>query len=282
MAAEVVRPHLESLGVQDSHPAAKYEYDFERLTWCAKGAIAALGAVAVLHAFGIVTGLSVLSLLSDIPRHFRLQSRQELAMAEDLVRAAAVGRVLFGLVAMVLFLQWLHLVVRLTLAIGTTTVRGAPTLTFSPGQAVWSFFIPFVNLVRPYRILRDVRELLAPEGVAEPPLRVSVDEGTGYRAVRFGVAPVRSEIPSAPVGWWWAFLLASYLLPTAHESAAGTSADAAMFLYSRQGISDLAAVIAAVLGVGVVRGITARLAERFRRIRHTPADVLSAAGVVVE
>lgn len=48
---------------------------------------------------------------------------------------------------------------RATKNLGALGVSG---LNYSSGQAAWSFFIPFVNLVRPYRVARDlVRASLA-------------------------------------------------------------------------------------------------------------------------
>ena len=42
------------------------------------------------------------------------------------------------------------------------------------------------------------------------------------------------------------------------------------------------AIIAAVLAIRVVRSLTARLEERFRRIRHSTAESLAAQQIVIE
>jgi hypothetical protein len=54
-------------------------------------------------------------------------------------------------VSIVLFCRWFHLLVRHAKA------RGQP-LDVSPAAAVGSFFIPFVNLVRPYAIAKQIAQ----------------------------------------------------------------------------------------------------------------------------
>ncbi len=45
--------------------------------------------------------------------------------------------------------------------------------------------------------------------------------------------------------------------------------------------ADAVEVVSAVLAVLVVRGVTARLDERYRRTRHNPVEALTAAGITL-
>jgi hypothetical protein len=98
------------------------------------------------------------------------------------------------------FLPWLK----------ATYVR-ARAVTESPAlEEEWhrgpvrGFFIPFVNLVRPYNAVKVLDEALDPDLVPEPaPLRV--ETGALYRdpAAAF-TSPVLRAVKHAPVGLWWA------------------------------------------------------------------------------
>jgi hypothetical protein len=76
------------------------------------------------------------------------------ADAGDLPHVLALGcagilYLLVFIVGVVLFCRWFHLLVRHAKA------RGTP-LDTTPASAVGSFFIPFVNLVRPYAIAKQI------------------------------------------------------------------------------------------------------------------------------
>jgi hypothetical protein len=56
----------------------------------------------------------------------------------------------------VIFLMWLHRAYR------NLPALGAPKPRFSPSGAVWAWFIPILNLWRPYQILREVWQVSNP------------------------------------------------------------------------------------------------------------------------
>ncbi|MDP3274971.1 MAG: hypothetical protein Q8Q09_07220 [Deltaproteobacteria bacterium] len=47
-------------------------------------------------------------------------------------------------------------------------------------------------------------------------------------------------------------------------------------------ISSVVEIVAAILAIGIVRGLSARLAEWFRRVGHNPVESLTAAGIVID
>lgn len=72
---------------------------------------------------------------------------------------------------------------------------------------VGGFFIPFVNLVRPYNAVKALDEALDPDLVPAPaPQRV--ETGALYRdAAAAFTSPVLKAVKHAPVGLWWALWL---------------------------------------------------------------------------
>jgi hypothetical protein len=93
---------------------------------------------------------------------------------ENALRAGIEGIVALGALAIfigtvVTYLRWLHLTVRQVNALGVD-------VGVTPGWAVGYWFVPFANLVRPYRTVRNIVSELGGE----------------------------SLVASLGVGWWWA------------------------------------------------------------------------------
>jgi hypothetical protein len=97
------------------------------------------------------------------------------------------------------FLPWLK-----------ATYARARAVTESPAlEEEWNrgpvagFFIPFVNLVRPYNAVKVLDEALDPDLVPEPPPE-RVETGALYRdAAAAFTQPVLKAVKHAPVGLWW-------------------------------------------------------------------------------
>jgi hypothetical protein len=92
------------------------------------------------------------------------------------VNAAADLELVLFVVALVLFLRWLHLSYRNLLELGTRDLR------FTPGWAVGYWFVPVLNIWRPAEVLGDLWRATDPRA------------DDGWRSLR-----------SSPlIGWWWA------------------------------------------------------------------------------
>ncbi|MFH0901770.1 MAG: DUF4328 domain-containing protein [Pseudomonadota bacterium] len=76
---------------------------------------------------------------------------------------------------------------------------GGRELKYTSGWAVGAFFVPFLNLVRPLQVMREVWHASDPTGLE--------------RDTSASGPSVRNELgtPSL-VGWWWAFFLISHFL----------------------------------------------------------------------
>ena len=106
-----------------------------------------------------------------------------------------------GVATGTLFLMWLHRVVKVTRALGGDTLR------WSPKDAVLGFIIPFINIARPFQVMRDVHDHLARIESAVENLR----EKTGI-AMQVNLAFVtieESEITKKLAGWAGIFAAAT-------------------------------------------------------------------------
>lgn len=99
---------------------------------------------------------------------------------------------------------------------------------FTPGWAIGAWFVPFLNLVRPYQIASSMWR------------HAGARVGTG-----------------ALVGWWWTFWLVSNFLAQIGLRMSGARSNDTMRLSVQLLIaSDIATVIAGVLAVLMVRKLT--------------------------
>lgn len=157
----------------------------------------------------------------------------------------------------VVFLRWL------TCAVSLASSMSAMRLRWTSSAAVWSFFMPVVGLWRPYQVLRDLYDLLAPDAVPEPAPKPVLDGSGGYRDVPLKAAPPPRPIPHAFIGAWWAFFLGTRLI--AYNDNRQTHGNI---------LGEFLAIISAALGVFMVRAIDARVHERQRRLRHASDEEL--------
>lgn len=79
-----------------------------------------------------------------------------------LLTIGGLGQLVAFIATIVAFLMWFHRAAK------NATVFEPDTLSFTPGAAVGAFFIPFVNLARPYQIARSIEA--ASGGTASPVL----------------------------------------------------------------------------------------------------------------
>jgi hypothetical protein len=131
-------------------------------------------------------GIIIVSLLSDFMQMNLLSSasfsRTE-AEANDL-RQRIIGIIEFAtlIVTGIVFLKWIHR------ANFNSHGFGARNMKFSPGWSVGYYFIPFLNLYRPYQAMKEI-------------WKVS------------GNPADWQNVPGSPLlGWWWALWIISCVL----------------------------------------------------------------------
>lgn len=176
-------------------PVPVYPYRSARVR--ARWAQVLIGLVAALALFEISATWGEIQLLQRI-QDGGFVSNSEAAASNNLVVAASV-LVLFALIAAgVVYLLWIHRSVG-NLGQVRSGHRSSP-LRFTPGWAVGWYFVPLMNLVRPFQVMRELYEESSPE--------------------RTGVALV---------GWWWAIYLGGGLIDSG----------AAVAFFSDQSLSEL-------------------------------------------
>jgi hypothetical protein len=140
------------------------------------------------------------------------------------------------------------------------TALGATGLKYSPGWAVGGFFVPFLNLVRPLQVMREIWHA----SVLPSPTELSSPGIFAQSASR--------ETPGK-VGWWWGLFLVSSSLgqisfrlslrPDPSVSLLQTTS----WLTFGSDIIDLAGLL---VTVGIVQTVTAGQDERWRRMAAPP------------
>lgn len=165
------------------------------------------------------------------------------SLAELLIGGLLLLRAPVYIATIVAWLLWQHR------AHSNLRPLGAGWLEFSPGWAVGYFFIPFVNLVRPYQVVRELWRESQP-----------ADAGGGIAGLSFTVAT------GAPlVGWWWGFWLASNVLANVYgrlADAPNMQMPAALVGL----ISHSVSIVAAALAILLVRTIDRMQTERSRQL----------------
>jgi len=213
-----------------------------------------LWATLVISVVAAVSGFFEISLLHRIGAG--LISETE-ANANDL-RQGAIGilQFLITLATAAAFLTWFYR------AHKNLPRLGARNLEYSPGWAVGGFFVPFLNLVRPYQVMREVWCRSYPQ---------SPESG----------ATLEGQSPQTPtltlVGWWWGLFLLSGALgrisarialagdPTLQQLKIGSVASL---------ISDLIDIPTAWLAIRIIGHITPWQNERASHLPAPPVTLV--------
>jgi hypothetical protein len=222
-------------------PADPIQSERSRARWT----VYLLAACLVLDLLGIGSGIAQRSLLLRVAAGTELST--EAAQAND-TRHAAIGllQVLAFVVTAIAWLVWLHR------SYGNLRLVGTRQSRFTPGWAVGYWFIPFVNLVRPYQIVADLwlrTDVLNSEGSTE-----------------------RRNAPTIVSLRWGCYLLSGIV-----SRVSITMARNAETLDQLRNVTDLGmavdalGAIAAWLAITVVRGIDQRQ-QNFPVPVQTPAN----------
>jgi hypothetical protein len=175
---------------------------------------------------------------------------ERLTLFELLQGLAGLATLAVFVALAVAFLMWLHRASKNLRALGNPGQR----IEFTPGWAVGWFFIPFANLVMPYKAVREVWEKSDP----------NVRTGDDFMFARPSSAPLL-------LGWWVTFIASNVAGNISGRLIADAHTDAALrFTAGVDLIASLLAVVAAALAILVVRDIDRRQAERARHVTYVP------------
>lgn len=216
--------------VQAIHP---YVSAHTRATWT----IYLLAANLVHGVVALWSGYLQLDLLNRIKHG--LSVTQAEAMAND-NREAIVALVGLGLIVLtaIVFLTWIYR------AYKNLGALGAHNLEFTPGWAVGWFFIPIMNLVRPYQIAQEIRAASDPE----------ITDPTAWE---------KHKNSHVIQGWWALWILSGI---AARLSVEGSDLEGFIMATWAGLISSLLAIGSAALGILMVRDIDNRQSAKKDRL----------------
>jgi hypothetical protein len=188
-----------------------------------------LAAAAVIRAVAAASALAdhrFVSNLLDTPVVL-----DRLVLSERLARSDTIGWLALGiqLATAVLFIAWMHRTYANLAPLGARQ-------RFGTGWAVGSWFVPFLNLIRPKQIVDDAWR------ASDPDRSVGPQWSTG-------------AVPGVVHVWWGLFVVAGLLTWVSADSKDPTDAHADLRLLA---LGHVVAVVAAVAAIVVV----ARLSDR--------------------
>lgn len=173
------------------------------------------------------------------------------ALGGDLTSAAAsfglaAGLEVFDLLvfiaATVVFLTWVYR------AIANLSPLGSMSCRFTPAGAVWSWFIPFVNLVRGHQVMATIWQ------ESQPP---AVNENGFY-------LPRKATI----VHWWWGLYLFTGVVGIATQNSHPFGIEELRSLASSQIGLHFLRIATALLFLFMVRGAQKRQEEQWQDLER--------------
>lgn len=239
------------------HPTEAIEPSVESAEGRAKIAIIAIGLYSMmelgLRATELWLGPKIL-----MQRQVAVVAYDATSIAASMVLAlGALASLIASIASAVFFLYWLR-------GVGKTARLLGATPRFSVSDATWAFFIPVLNITRPYLVMKDLNDALLDDRT-QAVANGAPDAG----AYREPAAAVERPTPRLPESWlklWWLSYLAGgffapflwFTKPVAVVRAVGAV----------EVCSKTFALASAVLVAMIIQRMTARLRERFERVRR--------------
>jgi hypothetical protein len=156
----------------------------------------------------------------------------------------AVVHVLIALATAIAFLTWLYR------AYSNVPALGAGDTKHSPGWAVGAFFVPILNLFRPYQIVREAWD------AGEP--YVEGDE----------IGRIVKPGGHALIGWWWAsWIVFNFVGQIVFRAGLAAKTPQELLISAQIGIaSEAITLVCTILALLVVRRLTDRQEARDRAL----------------
>ena len=179
----------------------------------------------------IQLGAGILNMLSDIAQMSLASSGSispAAAEAND-SRQAIIGGIYFlvFVATAIVFLKWIYRANLNCRGFGATDMR------FTPGWSIGYYFIPFLNLVRPYQAMKEIWK------VSTNPLNW------------------KDQAASALLGWWWALWLTSGIFGQlsfrmSMKVTSPSSLEAATAMAIASGLADIPLCIVAIALINAI------------------------------
>jgi Domain of unknown function (DUF4328) len=203
-------------------------------------------------ALAAMVAVDLVAVFSDLREYFLLQRLESDVVGTDEIEASdrrqqivAVGQLVVFAVTAGFFIAWLHRAHSNLFALGAQHPR------YSRATAIWSWFVPILNLWRPKQVINDVWRATDPDA--------PIDQGDSWR---------QRDPPVLYAVWWlvWVALNFAYNADLRIYLRAETLED---FQFSSlfTTASDALSVLGALLALAVVRRTTTRHEARVERLR---------------
>lgn len=218
-------------------PPSLYRSPSTRSTW----------TVILLVGLTLAVLASFISTIAEIDLLLRLADGEfveddELIASDNRQRLIAIITLVGYLGLIIAFCFWVHRVAKNLKALNVTDQR------FSPGWAVGWWFVPIMNLFRPYQVMSEIWK-------GSDPL-VTAEDSLSWRNAPAGVL----------LGWWWGIWLTSNFINTGVSRAFlsdDISVDGLITADYFSLAGDALTVVAAVLLFMLVRAITSNQAAKY-------------------
>ncbi len=215
----------------------------------AKWVYVTFAILALLTLASIISTFAEIDLAHEIEDHHWRVSDSDIQANDDRQAAIAGFAIIAVLGTAIAFLAWIHR------AHKNLPSLGADGLRFTPGWAVGWFFIPIMNVVRPYQVTSEIWRASDPE----------IPAGDAWRTAR----------TSSIVGWWWAInilagVLSQVAIRTYNRGEDLTELIAADYIYV---VSDCVDIIGIIVTIAMVYFITRNQEQRSRVAEMYPNAV---------
>lgn len=173
-------------------------------------------------------------------------TEEEAEIAEILVGMVALLYMIVLITLMVTFSMWIHR------TYGNLTSLGVMKPRFSPGWAVGFYFIPVLNLFRPYQATKEVWY------------------GSDPERNDFDPESYQSKAPSALLSWWWGMWLFSGMVArgTSRIYNRAETVDSLIAANKLMIFSDFMDILSALLAFLVVKRITDMQEQKHRQLEE--------------
>lgn len=223
----------------------------------ARFAVAMLGFVIVTELSRVVSASMQLVLLQGA---LTTPISEATANANDQRHMAVVGVSLLATVLSLIALsRWIGR------AYQAIPLMDATPLPFTASQARWSFWIPFVNFVRPFQVVRDLFRATDPELAQPNPQAVTVPNA-GYRDAAMQVSHTFVPKTDAPIAAWWGLWIGSKLIGRLANNAPSSNLEGEALIRNLMTATMVDVLYGAMMVASSVVGILVvlRVDERMR------------------
>jgi hypothetical protein len=236
------KPAARTAAEMATSAARPYASAQPRAVW----AVAFLLAVAVASVILLLGTIVQIGQLNQVLAGTEVPTRN-LERSDLLLQLGAIGYSVAFVASMVAFSMWFHRTYR------NLPALGAKNLLTKPGWAVGSFFIPILNLFRPYQAAREIVVYSDPEYAGD---RLASSLG----------AP-------ALLKWWWGAWIIGNVVSRMGDRVTDLAEEAESLIIARviTGMAEIVLLSAGIMAIVIIRRATAD--QDARNSCMTKADI---------